>query len=889
MLLIASCSTDIDVISPELDTTMVDISVVAESNDETRLLLDGNRTEWEVGDRITLALTGTTTKHYTFEISSEGDISNDGKRARFSGSVAMGTYTHCTAIYPAIDNNTSTISRHDEAVYMAARHDDAIKISSESASITMSFSHLMHKLDYNLTLAAGYSDTDITKGVAIEMVARSAGEEVGMTQCYDYDIYTGESSIMASSRSHIADFTSHNFMTQPLASALIFPTTIPNAELEFNIYVEGRKTHTIVKSLNRDLTMSAGKNSKIGLALSAENKSKKEAIEDNGSGSTTSDFAPDYYITTFKSGVSGISASYGIGFRAYFNNVYFDVHIPAKYATTTSINEGEYTWTGTSWFGYNSYQDFTTRNAGSLGLTSYTSLSSGSKMVVTKSGSGYIINITLVDKNNKTLKLQYIGELNVDNGGQTDSSSGGNSSSTSSTQADVTLSSLSLENGTSYHTLVGSSSSGDAITLYVNAIDGIASGAYEHTTLGCCQHKGYFNASSIKVGGVSKTAHSGILYIATSGNTTTLHADITFTDGITRHFKFEGSINVPTVKENITLTASKSSLKANGSDSVTFIVKTESNTTVTNLSEIYVNGTKINGATFSTYTAGSYSAYAKYNGVTSNTITLTATAVASDTTTLFAEGVSQSSGWYDVNKKSTTTNPGADAMMCWAASSSNIIQWFQDRYTTAGNTLPSGCPNGTSSKYNYELQIMDVYRDNWDNLARGNWTDGGVVWYFEGKDVYSTMSNDSRAHPKSGTGGYFKSVWSNIYPSKMHQQSGGSYAIAINCYNWLYESNPLAAFSNYIVDAFKHGMSSMAVAISSNFSGGHAVTIWGYEIDKNTGCVTKLFITDSDDGSTPVLQTYTVTSENSNAKIKLSGYTSYYPFELYPISGYGSN
>ena len=50
MLLIASCSTDIDVISPELDTTMVDISVVAESNDETRLLLDGNRTEWEVGD-----------------------------------------------------------------------------------------------------------------------------------------------------------------------------------------------------------------------------------------------------------------------------------------------------------------------------------------------------------------------------------------------------------------------------------------------------------------------------------------------------------------------------------------------------------------------------------------------------------------------------------------------------------------------------------------------------------------------------------------------------------------------------------------------------------------------------------------------------------------------
>lgn len=887
MLLIASCSTDIDVISPELDTTMVDISVVAESNDDTRLMLDGNRTEWEVGDRITLALTGSTTKHYTFEISSEGDISNDGKRARFSGSVAMGSYTRCTAIYPAIDNG-SIISRHDGAAYMVARYDNSFVINSVSASIPMSFSHLMHKVDYNLTLAAGYSDTDITKGVAIEMVARSSGEEVSLAQCFDYDIYMGECTEKANSTSHIADFTQHNFATESIASALIFPTTIPNAELEFNVYVEGRKMHTIVKSLNRDLTMSAGKSSKINLALSAENKVKEEVLEDNGGGGIASNFEPDYYITTFKNGVSGVSLSYGIGFRAYFNNTYFDVHIPAKYATTTSINEGEYTWTGTSWFGYNSYQDFTTRNAGSLGLTSYTSLSSGSKMVVTKSGNSYIINITLVDKNNKTLKLQYIGELNVDNGGQMGGNGGSNGGSTSNVQSDVTLSTLSLNTTTDYHTLEGSNSSGDTITLRINAIDGISSGAYEHIALGYCHHKGYFNASNIVVGGASKSAKSGILYISKSGSATTLHADITFSDGTTRHFKFEGSINVPIVKENITLTASKSSLKANGSDSITFIVKTESNTTVTNLSEIYVNGSKINGATFSTYTAGSYSAYAKYNGVTSNTITLTATAVASDTTTLFAEGVSQSSGWYDVNKKSTTTNPGADAMMCWAASSSNIIQWFQDRYTTAGNTLPSGCPNGTSSKYNYELQIMDVYRDNWDNLARGNWTDGGVVWYFEGKDVYSTMSNDSRAYPKSGTGGYFKSVWSNIYPSKMHQQSGGSYAIAINCYNWLYESNPLAAFSNYIVDAFKHGMSSMAVAISSNFSGGHAVTIWGYEIDKNTGCVTKLFITDSDDGSTPVLQTYTVTSENSNAKIKLSGYTSYYPFELYPISGYGS-
>ena len=956
MLLIASCSTDIDVINPEFDPALVEISVVAESNDETRLMLDGNRTEWEVGDRITLALTGTTTQYYTFEIASNDDISNEGKRARFTGSVAMGSYTQCTAIYPAIGDNT-TLSRHDEAVYMAARYDEAFDINSQSASIPMSFSHLMHKLDYNLTLDAGYTDTDISKGVAIEMVARSSGEEFSLEQCRSFNIYTAYSDIASASTSHIADFTQHNFAMESIASVLIFPTTIPSAELEFNVYVEGRKAHTIVKSLNRDFTMSAGKSSKISLKLNAENKCEEEVIEDNGGGNSGVEFNPDYFIKSWKF-IGYSNMSWGNYYTISGDGISMEVHFNKNVASEYSLAEGTYTKSTDSYVD-DKTTDFRIRSANIGNITDGT-------ITVKKIGDNHIILMELY-ANSKLYNIGYYGPLNVENGGQTGGNGGGNSGSTSSAQPDITLSSLSLESGTNYHSLVGNNTSGDAITLNVNAIDGITSGAYEHIALGYCRHKGYFNASDVKVGGTAKSAKSGILYIAKSSNATTLHADITFTDGTTRHFKFEGSIDVPVVEGDIelsaskssivgngsdsvqftvmqdgkdvtnecsiyvndtwysstfssttpgthtvyatkgakrsnaititvteykpsslTLSASKTSLKANGTDSVTFTVKADGSTTVTSFSEIYVNSVKQSSTTFTTYNAGSYSVYAKYNGVTSDTITLTATAVESGTMIVFAEGVSQSSGWYDVNKKSTTTNPGADAMMCWAASSSNIIQWFQDRYTTAGNTLPLGCPNGTSSKYNYELQIMDVYRDNWDNLARGNWTDGGVVWYFEGKDVYSTMSIDSRAYPKSGTGGYFKSVWSNIYPSKMHQQSGGSYAIAINCYNWLYESNPLAAFSNYIVEAFKYGMSSMAVAISSNFSGGHAVTIWGYEIDKNTGYVTKLFITDSDDGSTPVLQTYTVTSENSNAKIKLSGYTSYYPFELYPISGYNS-
>jgi hypothetical protein len=50
----------------------------------------------------------------------------------------------------------------------------------------------------------------------------------------------------------------------------------------------------------------------------------------------------------------------------------------------------------------------------------------------------------------------------------------------------------------------------------------------------------------------------------------------------------------------------------------------------------------------------------------------------------------------------------------------------------------------------------------------------------------------------------------------------------------------------------------------------------------------KLYITDSDDGSTSELREYEVKAESGNAKVMLKGYTNYYPFALYPISGYDS-
>ena len=957
-----------------ITTQMVEVDIVANNSDDTRVYLDGNRTEWQVGDAITLALTATTTEFYTFTIDSAEDITDEGKVARFSGSLPIGNYSNAVAIYPAITGNASniTLSRHDDAIYMAAIHNGELSIGSTSAEMPMSFNHLMHKLDYNLSLAQGYNATDISTGVAIEMQAKSDGEEFNLPQCYTYNVVEGYMNMVeATSSSHVADFATHNFANDKVASVLIFPTTIPNAELTFNIYVKGRKAHTIVKSIDRDLTLSAGKTTKISLELSEENKSAEEESNDGG---IASGFNPDYYIKTLKSGVSGVSLSYGIGYRAYVDNSYFDIHIPAKYASIDSINTGEYTWTGTSWFGYNSYQDFTTRNITSFGLASPASLSNSSKMVVEQSGDNYIISITLVDKNGKTVKVQYIGELNVENGGQT-----GSNNSTSTTP-DIILTSLSQEDST----LSGSNTSGDAITLKINSFDGVSTGYYEHISNGYSDHKGYFNVASMKVGGVTKSVKSSVLYIEKSGNKTTLHADITFEDNTTRHIMFDGEISTPTIEGDITLSASKSSIVGNGTDSVTFkimqdgkdvtnqcniyldntlisspfssttpgtytvyatkgakrsndvtITVTEykpsiltlsasktslvadgsdsttfsvkaDNNIVTSDSTIYVNGTKINGSTFKTSTAGNYNVYAMYKGVKSNTLTITAKV--SECVIVFAEGVDIASGWYDVNKMKEGNN--GDTMMCWAAAASNMIQWWQDRYVAAGNTLPAGAVTGVGTKMHsgtgfsrcYELALMDVFHSQWTNLERGGQPDYAISWYFEGKlNGGDYVSQGSQAYPVSG-GGYFKSVWNSIYPRLYHDYKDqvlphlcyDLYTVCFNYYNlWGSKqgNEALAEFSNYVVTSIDRGVASLTIQPGS--SALHAITLWGYEVDNATGLVTRIWVTDSDDQTTEpktsVLNEYKVSV--SGNKIKINGTTRYGEctiIDVIPLSGYGS-
>ena len=408
---------------------------------------------------------------------------------------------------------------------------------------------------------------------------------------------------------------------------------------------------------------------------------------------------------------------------------------------------------------------------------------------------------------------------------------------------------------------------------------------------------------------MDNTALSGKTFSTTEVGVYTFYAK--YEELTSNEVKVTAKMVIVEEEKPITLEASTTSIKANGIDSAIFTV-TQDGANVTSKSTLYVNGGVMNGNKFVTTTPGTYTIYAVKGSQTSNEITITAEAVEGGNTIVFAEGVTISSGWYDVNKKGAGDN--GDINMCWAAASANMIQWWQDRYVAAGNTLPSTAVNGPGTKIYgsfspYELALMEVYHDEWNN-NKGGHPEEAIPWYFEGK-LYGGeyASAGSQAYPLSD-GGYWKSVWSSIEPQLYRGYSHDIFPsqypnMYTYCYNNYYHwgngsslegKERLAYFSNLVVESFERGIASLTISLSSNIASlHHSVTLWGYEIDNATGLLTRIWITDSDDlmsePKQPLLNEYSVSIDEGKSHIKLSGSTRYgnaWIVSIHPFSGYGS-
>lgn len=201
---------------------------------------------------------------------------------------------------------------------------------------------------------------------------------------------------------------------------------------------------------------------------------------------------------------------------------------------------------------------------------------------------------------------------------------------------------------------------------------------------------------------------------------------------------------------------------------------------------------------------------------------------------VFALGVTLEEGWLDVDK----LRRPEDVMACWLITASNMLQWWQDRYTEQGRALPEGTPHGRGSGL-YKSAIFDDALSKFRELRRGGNISSGLLWYIEGRDAH--ISNHS--YPLPNTGGYLRSVQGG--PIDYSQRAFASYD------DWNAQKSSEAALKSFSEPLLRRLRAGSAIGLDIKTHVGlggalHAITLWGAE--KNAeGAIVALYITDSDD------------------------------------------
>ena len=232
---------------------------------------------------------------------------------------------------------------------------------------------------------------------------------------------------------------------------------------------------------------------------------------------------------------------------------------------------------------------------------------------------------------------------------------------------------------------------------------------------------------------------------------------------------------------------------------------------------------------------------------------------------VFANGVSLTSGWYDVNKAyvpctanivvddtgtrytystlvkdAETYYPNSDYMMCWAATASNMLQWRQDQI--GADALPAGTPNGRNNSHyadRGQLSIYQTFCENWTDA--GGLIETGLAWWLDGSYYYSDYVEFAESGGASlvkadavSQGGYFKEKITDVSALVGSFNFSGTVTTADIAKNFEY------FFENGCV---------IGLSMSAGTNLGHAITCWGVETDAANGAVT-LYYTDSDDCET---------------------------------------
>lgn len=197
-----------------------------------------------------------------------------------------------------------------------------------------------------------------------------------------------------------------------------------------------------------------------------------------------------------------------------------------------------------------------------------------------------------------------------------------------------------------------------------------------------------------------------------------------------------------------------------------------------------------------------------------------------------------SGDFWDANKDWT----GDDTLMCWAASASNILA-----YTGWGDIVSLS-----------EQTIFDYYQTYWTD--EGSLPEFGWEWWFNGTNYAEDWDGWSQVEVAGGGSFYTDYDFSDYYFSQTT------------------DSLVMQAIKEYVAQAY-----GISIAVYKRSGGGHALTVWGYDYNEDTG-VYSLYVTDSDDGGYDY-DTYALLYNQAARQWELTGsYANWYIGEVQALA-----
>lgn len=202
--------------------------------------------------------------------------------------------------------------------------------------------------------------------------------------------------------------------------------------------------------------------------------------------------------------------------------------------------------------------------------------------------------------------------------------------------------------------------------------------------------------------------------------------------------------------------------------------------------------------------------------------------------TVWANGVTEDSGWVDINKTGAS-----DSQLCWAAAASNIIGWWQSK--AASSQIPAGTPQGAEN-------IFNAFRTTFKDIGRG--TNIAWKWYFGGCDlVEQNYTNDFRITDPKNSGRYWENYVKETCGYESVPEADPKWIPSASISETASTTQVAEDLAGTLKGLFDRGYGvTLSISSGGKWAAGHAITLWGMEYEGDM--IKKLYVTDSDDGAT---------------------------------------